>query len=219
MAIEKELKLALGSARVGAAVAFLDTASGAVGRTITLGNVYFDTAALELAQARVALRLRRTPDGWLQTLKTAGKATQGLHARGEWEQPVAGEALALPALLAACDDATARASLAAWADDLRPVFRTDFDRTLWTIHVGDTEIEAALDLGTVASDRADTTVPIREIELELKTGDEGALLAFAARLRAAVPGLTPDDVSKAARGYGLLRDAASRASHDEAAHG
>ncbi|MGI4862095.1 MAG: CYTH domain-containing protein [Janthinobacterium lividum] len=209
MAIEKELKLALGRARIDAAVAFLDAASGDAGRTITLGNVYFDTPALELAQARVALRLRRTPDGWLQTLKTAGKATQGLHARGEWEQPVAGAALELPALLAACDDATARASVAAWADKLQPVFRTDFDRTLWTVRVDGTEIEAALDLGTVASDLADTTVPIREIELELKSGDEAALLAFAAQLRAAVPELMPDDVSKAARGYGLLR-AASR---------
>lgn len=213
MAIEKELKLALGTADVAAATRFLNAASGAAGRTIALGNVYFDTVTQELARARVALRLRRTPDGWLQTLKTAGNASQGLHARGEWEQPVAGATLDLPALLDTCDDVDARASLTACAARLRPAFRTDFDRTLWTVRSDGADIEAALDVGTVASDLSDATVPIREIELELKAGGEAALLAFAARLRAAVPGLMPDDVSKAARGYALLRQATGEVPH------
>jgi inorganic triphosphatase YgiF len=218
MAIEKELKLALGDANVNEAIDFLSADSGTNGQTFTLGNIYFDTPSGALASARVALRLRRTASGWLQTLKTAGKATNGLHARGEWELPVAGDALELPALLAQCDDPDAAASLRALAPDVAPVFRTDFERTTWLVTVDGAEIEAALDLGFVhlgTSERLASTasapsdvlseIPIREIELELKSGDEAALMAFSARLRAAVPGLSPDNVSKAARGYRLLK--------------
>ncbi len=243
MAVEKELKLALGDADVAKAIAFLETESGAAGETFTLGNVYFDTPELDLAAARVALRVRRTPAGWLQTLKTAGQASNGLHARGEWELPVAGDALDLPALLEACDDAEAKAPLQALATRLSPVFRTDFDRTTWLVRTDGAQIEAALDLGAVhlgsaawqasaqpatgietdeddaGADRAGSAavdsnrsrdhVPIREIELELKSGTEHALLAFAERLRAAVTGLSADNVSKAARGYRLAREAAA----------
>ena len=43
------------------------------GTPIELANVYFDTPRLALANAKSALRLRRTPDGWLQTYKTVGQ--------------------------------------------------------------------------------------------------------------------------------------------------
>lgn len=239
MAVEKELKLALSETDIAAAIRFLDDASGTVGTTFRLGNVYYDSPALDLATARVALRLRRTPTGWLQTFKTAGKAVNGMHARGEWELPVSGDVLELPALLKACDDPEAASSLQALADKLAPVFRTDFDRTTWDIVVDDggdqharAEVEVALDLGAVhlgASDwqnhvvlqdtldvQAKTAVKlpphivIRELELELKAGSEDALLAFASQLRAALPGLHTDDQSKAARGYALARQASSQ---------
>ncbi|MDR3099791.1 MAG: CYTH domain-containing protein, partial [Paraburkholderia sp.] len=45
--------------------------------------------------------------------------------------------------------------------------------------------------------------PICEIELELKDGDEAALHTLAAALTKALPGLAPDDISKAQRGYKL----------------
>jgi triphosphatase len=45
--------------------------------------------------------------------------------------------------------------------------------------------------------------PILEVELELKSGDEAALHALAEELGAHVPGLAPDDISKAQRGYKL----------------
>jgi len=238
MAVEKELKLALSEADIATAIRFLDDASGTVGNTFRLGNVYYDSPALDLAGARVALRLRRTPNGWLQTFKTAGKAVNGMHARGEWELPVSGDVLELPALLNACDDPEAAASLRALADQLAPVFRTDFDRTTWDIVVDDggdqharAEVEVALDLGAVhlgTSDwqgnsagqalgqqaNASTQLPLHsiicELELELKAGSEDALLAFASQLRAAIPGLRADDQSKAARGYALSHQASTR---------
>ena len=46
--------------------------TGVEGRPVKLVNIYFDTPQLTLATSKSALRLRHTPDGWLQTFKTAG---------------------------------------------------------------------------------------------------------------------------------------------------
>src|SRR5215469_1976986 len=105
MGIEREIKLALPRDQVDAALRLFETRAGAPGRAIRLENIYFDTPALTLARAKSALRLRRTPEGWLQTFKTAGVAQNGLHARHEWEMPVAGEALEVDKLLHECDEA------------------------------------------------------------------------------------------------------------------
>jgi inorganic triphosphatase YgiF len=66
-------------------------------------------------------------------------------------------------------------------------------------------IEAAIDQGEVLAevDGDSRRAPILEIELELKSGDEAALHALADELRAHVPGLSPDNISKAQRGYRL----------------
>jgi triphosphatase len=205
MAIEREIKLALPLAQVSAATQWLAAHTGNAGHPITLANIYFDTPSLALAKAKGALRLRRTPDGWLQTFKTAGEARGGLHSRHEWEMPVAGKALEVDALLDACDSAEIAASLREAAPQLIELFRTDFTRTLWTVQKDGTEIEAAIDRGEVSAEVDGETrrTPISEIELELKHGDEAALHALANELVLAVPGLAPDDLSKAQRGYRL----------------
>ena len=92
MAKEIELKLALPDAALAAVAAWLDAHGEARGET-TMLNVYLDTPARDLAQARAALRLRRKDDQWLQTLKTAGKSGGGLAARHEWETKIGGEAI------------------------------------------------------------------------------------------------------------------------------
>lgn len=227
MAIEKEMKLALGGAQPEALAQWLrqvvaegaatDASQGAAdgSASFPLQNIYYDTPTLDLARTRIALRLRLAPRGWLQTLKTAGKSVDGLHARGEWEMPVAGPALDLDALRAACDDPEALSALQAFHDagiPLIPVFRTDFNRTVWHVRSGGARIEVALDQGKVfvPDADADAETAIDEIELELQGGDgndsenEAALIGFADRLRAAFPSLRADDTSKAARGYALF---------------
>jgi inorganic triphosphatase YgiF len=208
MGIEREIKLALPRDQVDAALRFFGARAGMAGRDVRLENVYFDTPALTLAKAKGALRLRRTPDGWLQTFKTAGVAQNGLHERHEWEMPVAGATLEAERLIDACE----RSGEQAVADALREavphliaLFRTDFVRTLWMLDTGDAQVEAAVDQGEIVADvNGDTRrTPICEIELELKDGDEAALHALAAELSAALPGLAPDDTSKAQRGYRL----------------
>ncbi|MDE1180597.1 CYTH domain-containing protein [Paraburkholderia sp.] len=208
MAIEKEIKLALPLGDVGRASAWFIARAGEQGHSIALANLYFDTPQLQLARSRSALRLRHTPDGWLQTYKTVGTSNGGLHNRHEWEMPVAGEALEIGALLRACDDPAAADALREAAPDLIELFSTNFTRTLWTVTVDGATIEAAIDQGDVLADvnGESRRTPICEVELELKSGDEAALHTLAAELRAALPDVKPDDISKAQRGY-MLREA------------
>ena len=53
-----------------------------------LANTYFDTPDGALEAARVALRIRDTGKGRVQTLKTTGNGQGGLSVRGEWEWPI-----------------------------------------------------------------------------------------------------------------------------------
>ena len=205
MGMEREIKLALPADQIDAATRWFVARTGTAGRPIALANIYFDTPALTLARSKSALRLRHTPDGWLQTFKTAGNASAGMHSRHEWEMPVAGEKLEIDALLHACDEPTVAAALRGAAPDLIELFRTNFTRTLWQVAHNGATVEAAIDQGDVIAEVDGETrrAPILEVELELKSGDEAALHALADELRAKVPGLAPDDVSKAQRGYRL----------------
>ncbi|MBN3755173.1 CYTH domain-containing protein [Paraburkholderia sp. Tr-20389] len=205
MGMEHEIKLALPTDQVGAATQWFIQRAGGAGRTITLENSYFDTPSLTLARAKSAVRVRRTPDGWLQTYKTVGASNGGLHSRHEWELPVKGNALEIDALLEACDDEPSKAALRSARDELIPLFATNFSRTIWHVSVDGADIEAAIDQGAVLADvnGEQRRAPICEVELELKHGDASALSTLSAELAKAVHGLRPDDVSKAQRGYRL----------------
>ncbi|HDR9176959.1 TPA: CYTH domain-containing protein [Burkholderia vietnamiensis] len=205
MAIEREIKLALPAGQAEAARHFFETLTGEAGQTITLANVYYDTPELALAQSKSAVRVRRTPHGWLQTFKTVGSAEAGLHRRHEWELPVAGDALEIDALVAACDVPEAATALRDAAPALHALFRTDFSRTLWRVAIGGATVEAAVDVGEIVVQTPSDTrrEPISEIELELVDGPEAALATLAAELQQALPGLAPENISKAQRGYRL----------------
>ncbi|WGS49505.1 CYTH domain-containing protein [Paraburkholderia sp. D15] len=205
MGMEREIKLALPASQVKAATQWFVARAGGDGQAVKLANIYFDTPELALASSKSALRLRHTPDGWLQTFKTVGEAQNGLHSRHEWEMPVAGEQLEIDALLRECDEPDAAQALRDASPGLIALFRTDFTRTLWNVELDGAVIEAAIDQGDVLADvNGDTRrSPISEIELELKSGDEAALNALAAELGKQIAGLAPDNVSKAQRGYRL----------------
>jgi inorganic triphosphatase YgiF len=205
MGMEREIKLALPAERVQEATQWFVARTGVEGRPVKLVNIYFDTPQLTLATSKSALRLRQTPDGWLQTFKTVGHAINGLHSRHEWEMPVAGAKLEIDALLRACDEPAAADALREAAHTLIDLFRTNFTRTLWHVKAHGAEIEAAIDLGDVLAEVDGKTrrAPISEVELELKSGDEAALHALAAHLGQEITGLAPDNISKAQRGYRL----------------
>jgi inorganic triphosphatase YgiF len=174
-----------------------------VPRVQMVDSVYFDTAARALARAGLALRLRRQGRRWLQTLKTGG-GEAALATRDEWEVPVAAGRLQFAALPAAAR-AQLRAAGVASARPLRPVYRTRFRRSAWTVERDGATVELALDDGQIVAGAQ--REPILELELELKAGTAAALPALARAImappRRAVLPLLPLGASKAARGQRL----------------
>lgn len=162
-----------------------------------LHSIYFDTPSHDLFRRRAALRLRRDGDRWIQTLKLdSGKAQGGLSHRPEYETEVEGKQLdcnALPdeARCGLIEDIEAA---------LSPVFITEFERTTWLLETTQGVVEVALDLGQVQSGQR--TVPLAEVELELKSGDAVLLFQVARKLLDIVP-MQVEYRSKAMRGYGL----------------
>ncbi|EGH45677.1 adenylate cyclase [Pseudomonas syringae pv. pisi str. 1704B] len=173
---------------------------------LELSNQYFDTPEGELAQAKVALRIRRDGDQIIQTMKTRGQSVAGLSERNEYNWDLSKAKLDLKKLEGDC-----------WPEQLadldkktiKPLFTTDFVREkaeiAWGRGKAKVVIEAALDLGQVVAGKQKEE--ICELELELREGEPAALLELAAELAATLP-LMPCDISKAERGYRLL-DASS----------
>jgi inorganic triphosphatase YgiF len=211
-AIELELKLDARPEDLPAIRAWLAAQPAASGkpRVQRLDNRYFDTPERHLAHSGMALRLRRSGRGWVQTLK-AGAAPGALSARREWEQPVPGPALALAAL--ARTPLGTLGSARQLRQRLQPVFDAQVRREAWPLRLADgTTVELAIDTGllraTPPGARRPRRAPLCEIELELVDGDAQALLDFAALL-AQQWLLLPQPLSKAARGY-RLADAAAQ---------
>lgn len=173
------------------------------GSTQRLLNTYFDTPELALQRHRMAVRERLAGDQWLLTVKTAGQSKNGLSRRQEWEGPTTPGALVFDTLV---DDAALAADLMALRPDLQALFCTDFERQRWVITHAEAKIEVALDQGSIHVPGTDLSEPLLELELELLSGPESALMALADVLRQTPQGpvtLTPSDASKAQRGMGL----------------
>jgi inorganic triphosphatase YgiF len=89
---------------------------------------------------------------------------------------------------------------------LRALFCTDFERQRWVINHADAKIEVAQDQGRIHVPGTDLSEPLLELELELLSGPEEALMALADALRQTPQGpvmLLPSDASKAQRGMAL----------------
>lgn len=170
-----------------------------------LFNTYFDTPDLALQQRRMAVRERLGGEQWLLTVKTAGQSQNGLSRRQEWEGPTTPGALQFDTLVG---DAALAAELMALRPTLRALFCTDFQRQRWVIVHEGAQIEVALDQGQIHVPGTPLSEPLLELELELLSGPEQALMTLADVLRQTPQGpvtLTPSDTSKAQRGMALWR--------------
>jgi triphosphatase len=199
--METELKLSLSKADLPRLLAHPLLAQA--DDTQRLLNTYFDTPTLALQQARMAVRERLTGDRWLLTVKTAGQSNQGLSRRQEWEGPTTPGALQFDTLV---DDAALAQDLMTLRPNLRALFCTDFERQRWVIAHAGAQIEVALDQGRIHVPGTDLSEPLLELELELLSGPEEALMALADALRQTPQGtvmLLPNDASKAQRGMAL----------------
>lgn len=174
----------------------------------TLTNIYFETPERQLRRWDMGLRIRGVGDSYEMTLKAAGQSVGGLHQRPEYNVPLEKPELALEKLPAEIWPAGTDPS--ALQQQLAPLFSTHFTREKWVVTYLNSEIEVALDQGEVSA--GDEKEPLREIELELKSGDRDDLLAFAAEMQT-LGGLRLGSLSKAARGYWLAQGNVTRELH------
>jgi inorganic triphosphatase YgiF len=199
--METELKLSLSAPDLSRLLAHPLLAQGC--STQRLLNTYFDTPDLALQQRRMAVRERLAGEQWLLTVKTAGQSQNGLSRRQEWEGPTTPGALQFDTLV---DDAALAEDLMTLRPNLRALFCTDFERQRWVISLAGAQIEVALDQGRIHVPGTDLSEPLLELELELLSGPEEALMALADVLRQTPLGpvmLVPSDASKAQRGMSL----------------
>ena len=199
--METELKLSLSEADLPRLLAHPLLAQE--GDTQRLLNTYFDTPDLALQQRRMAVRERLAGEQYLLTVKTAGQSQNGLSRRQEWEGPTTPGALQFDTLV---DDAALTKDLMGLRPNLQALFCTDFERRRWVIAHAGAQIEVALDQGRIHVPGTDLSEPLLELELELLSGPESALMALADVLRQTPQGpvtLVPSDASKAQRGMAL----------------
>ncbi|NCM96053.1 MAG: CHAD domain-containing protein [Rhodobacterales bacterium] len=167
----------------------------------TLHAIYLDTDARALAALGVALRLRKEGRRWVQAVKAGTGVVAGLSSPRESECAAPGGRLDL----AAIPDADLRALVTQTVGDtpLAPVCETVIRRSRRILkgpHGG--SVELAIDVGEIrAGGRAE---PIREAELELKSGDPRDLYAVARALFTEGP-LRFSRRTKAARGHALAQ--------------
>ncbi len=163
---------------------------------LNLTNTYYDTEDHFLRLNGCGLRIRTTETEQSKcfeiTLKSKGNSVGGLHERIEINQPLPNDKLDLSVL--------PEEALPNGLTQLRPLFTTNFKRQTWLISFANSEIEVALDLGQITSNGQ--SMPIQEVELEIKQGNKQDLLNFAIELSRF--NLHLFSQSKASRGYRLL---------------
>jgi inorganic triphosphatase YgiF len=165
---------------------------------------YFDTAGAQLAAHGFSWRLRCENGQWVQTLKGDGDhLLQRLEDEVEMA-PQAGREMPRPDLTRHRDSPAGQAlaqALGGALDDLSTLvveqFHTCVERRARVMNVGGTQVEAALDLGSVHAQGRHTAVC--ELELELKDGAPQGLFELA-RPWVVAHGLWLSTASKARRG-------------------
>ena len=168
-----------------------------------LTSVYFDTDRFDLRHHGVTLRVRRKGGQFVQTIKSSSTASP--LERSEWEQPLQ---TGQPDLNVIADTALEPILTPEVRAALKPVFETRIRRTYY--HLADTgwRIEIALDEGEIVA--GNRSLPICEIELELKHGYRAALFELARMIVEVVPAQLSLS-AKSERAYELFEDKAQEA--------
>jgi inorganic triphosphatase YgiF len=167
-----------------------------------LDSTYYDTRKHKLQKHGLSLRVRAIGDKRVQTVKASG----GGLARGEWETAINGQAPDLDQ----CGGTPLEPLLTKKLHrKLKPVFQTAIHRTVVPIQTRKSLVELAVDRGHIVAGRK--SLPLAEIELELKKGDRRDLFRLARQLGGRTRAQL-DLRSKAERGYSLTEDEAMRPS-------
>ena len=195
MAIEAELKFRV-PARKLTALANSRIPGGKVGERSDsdLVSTYFDTGKQRLKRHGLSLRVRRNGNQHIQTVKSENSAQFG---RDEWETEIKDGA---PDLGKAADTPLEQFALKKLRRKLKPIFKTSVNRTTLPVRTKQSEIELAIDRGNIVA--GNRSIPVEELELELKSGRLVDLFRVAKAIERK-SGAELDLRSKAQRGYDL----------------
>ena len=151
---------------------------------------YFDTPDRDLVRAKIALRLRREGEQWVQTLKMPGEnALSRIEINHDRPSPDLDLSVYAAEPFAAVLTKHAQALAICYETDVQRIFR----QTRTDLGV----IEIALDTGLLRAGSVE--LPISEIEFELKRGELRAIFALGKKWQQA-HGLILDARSKSERG-------------------
>lgn len=207
--IELKLKLTPDALKRLPRTAIVRSLKASRGARKHLASTYYDTPSLVLQRHGIALRVRHDGSGHVQTLKAPlngpAKADNGAGTGGglqhlrEYEAPLNGTTEPDLSLI---DDAELQAFFEREkvAQELEPVFTTEFDRETLPLALADSRVELAMDRGRLVS--GEHTAELCEAELELKSGKPGRLYELAMMLHRRTS-FQLERESKAARGYRL----------------
>ncbi len=162
-------------------------------------STYFDTPALELKALGIALRVRRIGRKRIQTLKVPGNKATGFQHLIEYEQEINQDEPDLSLI-----DSKPLQKLFAKAklhDRLTAVFTTNIKRRITILEYGESEIEMALDQGSIST--PDQTMALSEAEFELRSGRPIDILDLVLEVHGKLP-FSMERRSKAKRGYSLF---------------
>lgn len=205
MSNEIELKFEIDQSSIESISHFFDSLTILERTNYQLENIYYDTPDSYLKSHRISIRVRskqieQQAKQYEMTLKSAGLAVAGLHQRLEYNVDLTNEQIDLtlfPRLALPKD-----ADITWLTKQLIAQFTTHFTRHVWLVSVNQSEIEIALDMGSIAVTK-NKQIPIQEIELELKSGNQNDLIELALQVTRFKSHLFSQ--SKASRGYQLLK--------------
>jgi triphosphatase len=161
--LEREIKLYVPVARQAAIERELTKHQATV---LSLHARYFDTEERELAEAGIALRLRKEGDQWVQTLKMAGPDEQS-RIELNYDRPEATLDLSV------YSDTALLRTLRKLRGPLVQRYETQIERRLLRLSTPDSTIELAYDRGVINAGAS--SLPVSELEFEYVAGDLAAL--------------------------------------------
>lgn len=191
MGIEFELKFSAVPEQLEAIAVAYPTASS----IISMETTYFDTPHFALSDRHVTLRKRMENGEAVCTVKTPISEL----GRGEWECRCSDIESGIIEL---CKLGAPKDLIALTACGVIPVCGAKFIRRAGTVTVQDTVLEIALDQGVLSGGGKE--LPLCEVEVELKSGDQKTAIAFALALADRF-GLQSQDKSKFRRALALAR--------------
>ncbi|MFK4771368.1 MULTISPECIES: CHAD domain-containing protein [Rhizobium/Agrobacterium group] len=162
--------------------------------TIEQTSTYFDINDNAFFAEGFTLRIRKVGTARTQTVKATGPSAS-IFARSEWETPATGDTPVVDHTSPLVNEFGDKAK------DVRPRFEVVNERRIWNVEENGSNIEVALDRGSVRSIERET--PILELELELKDGKSKDLFSLARKIEDIVP-FRFGVLSKAEKGFRLL---------------